>query len=149
MLKKEPNMASLVISIITLVIGVVLCFNDSDGIFSIIGYIVSGLLILSGIIKFVITHITNKKTNNIDFSGIISSLALFIIGILVYIFPKSVIICRKNIINKDLKLLEKINLKRQLPHTKNLWNITPEILPHRLSWIELQIKLHKAFMKKV
>ena len=92
MLKKEPNMASLVISIITLVIGVVLCFNDSDGIFSIIGYIVSGLLILSGIIKFVITHITNKKTNNIDFSGIISSLALFIIGILVYIFPKSVMI---------------------------------------------------------
>lgn len=92
MLKKEPNMTSLVISIITLVIGVVLCFNDSDGIFSIIGYIVSGLLILSGIIKFIITHITNKKTNNIDFSGVISSLVLFAIGILVYIFPKSIMI---------------------------------------------------------
>ena len=92
MIKKEPNMASLMISIVTLIIGIVLCFNDSSGIFSIIGYIVSGILILSGIIKFIITHITNKRTNDIDFSGIITSLTLVAIGILVYIFPKSIMI---------------------------------------------------------
>ncbi len=92
MIKKEPNMASLMISIITLIIGVVLCFNDSGGIFSIIGYVVSGILILSGIIKFIITHITNKRTNDIDFSGIITSITLVAIGVLVYIFPKSIMI---------------------------------------------------------
>ena len=50
--KKEPiNKSSLMISIITLILGIILCFNDSGNIFTLIGYFVSGLLLVGGIIN--------------------------------------------------------------------------------------------------
>ena len=92
MVKKEPNTVSLVISIITLIIGIILCFNDSSSIFAIIGYFVSGLLITSGIIKLIITHITNKRLSEINYSGILSSVALLALGVVVALFPQSIMI---------------------------------------------------------
>lgn len=92
MVKKEPNTVSLVISIITLIIGIILCFNDSSSIFAIIGYFVSGLLITSGVIKLIITHITNKRLSEINYSGILSSVALLALGVVVALFPQSIMI---------------------------------------------------------
>lgn len=90
--KKEPNSTSLIISLLTLVIGIILCFNGSNGLFKIIGYVVSGILILSGIIKFIITHLSNKKHNENDVSGIIFSVILVTLGVIVSVFPSSIMI---------------------------------------------------------
>lgn len=90
--RKEPNSTSLIISLLTLVIGVILCFNGGDGLFKIIGYTVSGILIFSGIIKFIVTYLGNKKHGDNDVSGIIMSVILVALGVIVFIFPSSIMI---------------------------------------------------------
>lgn len=85
--KKEPNSTSLIVSLLTLVIGIILCFNGGDGLFKIIGYCVGGILIVSGIIKFIITHIGNKKHGDGDISGLILSVVLAGLGIVICLFP--------------------------------------------------------------
>lgn len=90
--KKEPNSTSLIVSLLTLVIGVILCFNGGDGLYKLIGYVVSGILILSGVIKFIVTNFSNKKHNENDISGIILSVILVTLGVIVFIFPSSIMI---------------------------------------------------------
>lgn len=92
--KKEPiNSSSLIISIVTLVLGIILCFNGSDGIFKIVGYLTSGILIISGIIKFFMTTHTSKKTQtSLDFSDLITSIFLVAMGIVLAIFPKIIMV---------------------------------------------------------
>lgn len=91
--KKEPiNMSSLLISIVTLVIGILLCFNDSEGIFNLIGYIVSGLLLLIGTIRLIIYIVSSKKTHNTEISGIFSSIMLLVLGGFIYLYPSSIMV---------------------------------------------------------
>lgn len=93
MKKKDPiNMSSLLISIITLVIGILLCFNDSEGIFNLIGYIVSGLLLFSGIIRLIIYIFISKKSHTTEISGIFSSIMLMLLGGFIYIYPSSIMV---------------------------------------------------------
>lgn len=85
---REPiNISSLFISIITLVIGILLCFNDSQGIFNLIGYFVSGLLIFIGAIRLIIYIVSSKKNHSKEISGILTSLLLIGTGIFVYFNP--------------------------------------------------------------
>ncbi len=91
--KKEPiNSGSLILSLVTLILGIILLFNGNDGVYNIIGYIVSGLLIVSGIIKLLMAYHTNKKYKETDIGGIILSLVLITLGILISVFPKSIMI---------------------------------------------------------
>ena len=60
MSKKEPvSVVSLAISLVALVIGILLCFYG-ETIYKIIGYGVSGVLILTGAVKL-IAYITSKN----------------------------------------------------------------------------------------
>lgn len=89
--KKVPiNNVSLAIAIITLILGILLCFNSSDWIFDIIGYCVAGLLCLTGIIKFLINLYRSKKGDT-DFGSIIISVILVALGIFIAVKPGSVI----------------------------------------------------------
>ncbi len=91
--KKEPiNKSSLIISIITLILGIILCFNDSGNIFTLIGYFVSGLLIVSGIIKLIMAMVANKKRQDSDYGSIFISILLIALGGSIAIFPKSIMI---------------------------------------------------------
>ncbi len=93
MKKKEPiNISSLLISIITLVIGILLCFNDSKGIFNLIGYIVSGLLLFVGLVRLIIYIVSSKKNHTTEISGIFSSLMLMFLGGFIYIYPSSIMV---------------------------------------------------------
>jgi hypothetical protein len=88
--KKEPiNLSSLLLSIVALVIGIFLCLNGGDAIFEIIGYIISGLLLLVGTIK-IIKYVFSKRKNNGEFSDILSGVILICFGILIFMFPKFV-----------------------------------------------------------
>ena len=87
MKKREPNTTSLIVSLLTLVIGIILCFNGGEGLFKIIGYCVGGILIVSGIVKFIITHLGNKKHGDGDISGLILSVVLVALGIVICLFP--------------------------------------------------------------
>lgn len=88
--KKEPiNLSSLLISIVILIIGVFLCFNGGDVVFKIIGYMISGLLLLFGIIK-IIAYILSKRKNVNEFSDLMSGVFLIMFGIIIAMFPKSI-----------------------------------------------------------
>lgn len=87
MSKKEPvSVVSLGISLVSLVIGVLLCFYGQT-IYSIIGYGVSGILILSGVIKF-LTFFIGK--GNSSFGDIISSILYIGFGVLIFFFPNAI-----------------------------------------------------------
>ena len=91
--KKEPiNKSSLMISIITLILGIVLCFNDSGNLFALIGYFVSGILIVSGLIKLIIAIVANKRKQDSDYGNIFISILLLALGASIAIFPKSIMI---------------------------------------------------------
>ncbi len=91
--KKEPiNIMSLVFSIVTLIIGIVLCINGHDGIFKLIGYFISGLLILFGLVRFIISVVGYKKNNMMIYSDLFSGIVLVAIGAVIAIFPKSIMI---------------------------------------------------------
>lgn len=83
---KEPiSYISLLISILALILGIVLLFNSSDGIFNLIGYIASGILLLLGLIKIIIYF---KRKD--DFSDFVSGLLWMVLGGLIYLFPQSI-----------------------------------------------------------
>ncbi len=88
MSKKEPVSAvSLVISLVALVVGILLCFYG-ETIYKIIGYGVSGVLILTGAVKF-IAYLTSKS-GNFTFSDCISSILYIGFGILIFCFPTAI-----------------------------------------------------------
>lgn len=90
---KEPiNISSLFISIFTLIIGILLSLEGSDGVFKIIGYVVSGLLILSGLIRLIVNIVSSKKTSVISYGAIFTSILLVALGAVIAIFPSSIMI---------------------------------------------------------
>lgn len=87
MSKKEPvSVVSLAISLVALVIGILLCFYG-ETIYKIIGYGVSGVLILTGAVKL-LAYIFSK--NNYPFSDCISSVLYIGFGILIFCFPTAI-----------------------------------------------------------
>ena len=91
--KKEPiNIASLITSLITLVLGIILLLYGNDEVYKLIGYIVSGILIIAGIIRIIIEKFTSKKTGTTEIGTIITSVLLIAFGILIAVFPKSIMI---------------------------------------------------------
>lgn len=93
MKKKEPiSKSSLIISIILLIFGLVLCFNDSTSLFKIVGYIVSGALLLVGIIKLIVTINQGKKYNGIDFGDLMFSILFIALGAIIAILPQSIMV---------------------------------------------------------
>ena len=89
MKKKEPiGVSTLIIAVVSLVIGVILFLNS--GILNIIGYITSVLLAIYGIIKVFGLVRKKKKGIEIEFNEIFLSVLVIIFAILIAIFPKSV-----------------------------------------------------------
>jgi uncharacterized membrane protein HdeD (DUF308 family) len=89
--KKVPiNNVSLAVSIITLIVGILLCFNDSEWLFDIIGYVVAGILGVAGIIKLLI-NVHRSKKGDTDIGNIILSVVLVVLGIFIAVKPGSVI----------------------------------------------------------
>lgn len=90
-MKKEPiSLTSLIISIISLIIGCILCFNSSEGIFKFIGYTVSGILIIVGIVKMLLYYRTKKKFPDYASSDALTGGMITLFGILIAIFPESI-----------------------------------------------------------
>ena len=100
--KKVPiNTVSLAVSIITLILGVLLCFNNSDWLFNIIGYSIAGLLCLTGIIKFFMNY-KRSKGGDTDIGGIITSVAIFMLGVFIAFRPGSVMFALSLVIGSIL-----------------------------------------------
>ena len=88
--KKVPiNNVSLAVAIITLILGILLCFNSSDWLFDIIGYCVAGVLCIAGVIKLLI-NIHRSKKGDTDVGNIILSVVLISLGIFISVKPGSV-----------------------------------------------------------
>lgn len=88
--KKVPiNNVSLAVSIITLILGILLCFNSSAWLFNIIGYSVAGLLLLTGFIKFAIA-MKRSKSGDTEVGSIITSVAIVFLGVFIALRPGSV-----------------------------------------------------------
>lgn len=84
--KKEPiNVSSLIISMATLILGFLLLFNGDENLFNVLRYIISGLLLISGLIKF-ISYFVQKKNYNVPFSDCMSAIFLIALGIFVFMF---------------------------------------------------------------
>lgn len=84
--KKEPiNVSSLIISMATLILGFLLLFNGDENFFNVLRYIISGLLLISGLIKF-ISYFVQKKNYNVPFSDCMSAIFLIALGIFVFMF---------------------------------------------------------------
>ncbi len=93
MKKKEPiSKSSLIISIILLIFGLILCFNDSTGLFKIVGYTVSGALLLVGVIKLIVTINQGKKYSGIDFGDLMFSILFIALGTIIAILPQSIMV---------------------------------------------------------
>lgn len=85
--KREPiNLGSLLSSIVTLIVGVFLCFNGGDAVFKVLGYMVSGLLLLFGIIK-IVGYIFDRRKNSNEFTDLISGILFLMFGIIIFTFP--------------------------------------------------------------
>ena len=84
--KKEPiNVSSLIISMATLILGFLLLFNGDENFFNVLRYIISGLLLISGLIKF-ISYFAQKKNYNVPFSDCMSAIFLIALGIFIFMF---------------------------------------------------------------
>ena len=84
--KKEPiNVSSLIISMATLILGFLLLFNGDENLFNVLSYIISGVLLISGLIKF-ISYFVQKKNYNVPFSDCMSAIFLIALGIFVFMF---------------------------------------------------------------
>lgn len=88
--KKEPiNFASLIISLVALILGILLLFNGDDAFFNVLRYVVSGSLLVSGIFKLLV-YVIQKKKYNVPLSDCVSAIAL--IGLAIFVFVCSDII---------------------------------------------------------
>ncbi len=85
---KEPiNISSLIFSMLTLVIGLLLCFYDFNTISKFLGYGVGGVLCLTGVIRIIMAYFAHRKTNVPVVGTIIGCLVLIALGIFILIFP--------------------------------------------------------------
>ena len=88
--KKEPiNFMSLIISLMALVLGILLLFNGDDAFFNLLRYIVSGVLLATGIFKL-LAYVIRRKKYNVPFSDCLSAIVL--IGLAIFVFLCSDII---------------------------------------------------------
>ena len=88
--KKEPiNFTSLIISLMALVLGILLLFNGDDAFFNLLRYIVSGVLLATGIFKL-LAYVIQRKKYNVPFSDCLSAIVL--IGLAIFVFLCSDII---------------------------------------------------------
>lgn len=88
--KKEPiNFTSLIISLMALVLGILLLFNGDDAFFDLLRYIVSGVLLATGIFKL-LAYVIQRKKYNVPFSDCLSAIVL--IGLAIFVFLCSDII---------------------------------------------------------
>lgn len=88
--KKEPiNFMSLIISLMALVLGILLLFNGDDAFFNLLRYIVSGVLLATGIFKL-LAYVIQRKKYNVPFSDCLSAIVL--IGLAIFVFLCSDII---------------------------------------------------------
>ena len=86
--KNEPiNSTSLIISMITLIVGFILVLYGNSKVYDIIGYVVSGILMVTALIRFFIAYRTSKKTNDLDIGAILFSVILFCLGVFVAFRP--------------------------------------------------------------
>lgn len=84
---KEPiNRKSLFASILALVIGIVFLLNGSDIVFSLIGYIIAGILILTGFTKLIIDSVFRKKENRRP-NSFVSGIFFIFLGLVIAMFP--------------------------------------------------------------
>ena len=81
---KEPiNSSSLIMSIITLIIGIVLCFGGMNVIYELGGYVVGGVLILTGIVRFLMALFSSRKDGGSELGTYFSSIILVGVGIFI------------------------------------------------------------------
>ena len=86
---REPlNAKSLVFSVLSLIVGIILCFN-SDVVFEIIGYAISGILVLYGFIRLVM-YITAQRKNIPGGIHLTAGIFLIILGLIIASFPKAI-----------------------------------------------------------
>ncbi len=86
--KNEPiNSTSLIISMITLIVGFILVLYGNSKVYDIIGYVVSGILMVTALIRFFIAYRTSKKTNDLEIGAILFSVILFCLGVFVAFRP--------------------------------------------------------------
>lgn len=89
MKKKEPiSVATLIVSVVCLVIGIILFLNN--GILDIMGYITSVLLAIYGLIKGLGLMRKKKKGLEIEFNEIFVTSIIILSAILIAIFPSAV-----------------------------------------------------------
>lgn len=86
--RNEPiNATSLIISMITLIVGFILVIYGDTKVYDIIGYVVSGILMVTALIRFFIAYRTSKRTNDIEIGAILFSVILFCLGVFVAFKP--------------------------------------------------------------
>ena len=86
--RNEPiNSTSLIISMITLIVGFILVIYGNNKVYDIIGYVVSGILMVTALIRFFIAYRTSKKTNDLEIGAILFSVILFCVGVFVAFRP--------------------------------------------------------------
>ena len=86
--KKEPiNIVSLLMSLLSLVIGVIFCFNGGDAIFKFIGYLVGGILVFSGAVKMLM-YLFGRRKGYTTFGDFIMGLIIVGFGTFILCFPK-------------------------------------------------------------
>ena len=86
--RNEPiNSSSLIISMITLIVGFILLLYGNNKVYDIIGYVVSGILMVTAIIRFVLAYISSKKNQEIEIGAIVLSVILFGLGLFIVFRP--------------------------------------------------------------
>ncbi len=91
--KKEPvNLYSLLIALLSLVLGIFLCLNGGENVKNLIGYFVSGILLITGFIKLIVTITRSKKYGGAPFGEYVYGIVFLIFGLLIALNPGIVVL---------------------------------------------------------
>ena len=82
------NTKSLLMSVVSLIIGIILCFN-SEIVFELVGYIISGILIIYGVVRIFMYHKLKHKTIMAG-SHLVAGICLIILGGVVALIPTAI-----------------------------------------------------------
>ena len=93
MKKKEPvNLYSLLIALLSLVLGIFLCLNGGENVKNLIGYFVSGILLITGFIKLIVIITRSKKYGGAPFGEYVYGIVFLIFGLLIALNPGIVVL---------------------------------------------------------
>lgn len=93
MKKKEPvNLYSLLIALLSLILGIFLCLNGGENVKNLIGYFVSGILLITGFIKLIVTITRSKKYGGAPFGEYVYGIVFLIFGLLIALNPGIVVL---------------------------------------------------------